>query len=370
MDHSMPNFIVSTCGTSLLTADASNDIRNLLTAHANTQHQQDIPDEVQTHVTQRLALFAQAHDLKTLKKQSAELAGLIAFYGGATLQGKDHHVLIATDTYLGEQGATAIAAVLQQHGHSTEVKRCTDLRTNDLSAYRTALSSLVHWAYETIPSYQASNYRVVFNLTGGFKAVQGFMQTLGALLADECVYVFERSNELIRLPRLPIQMQAEAWVRDKLSAFRRMALGLPVSAEQVQGIPEVLLFSMDGETTLSEWGEMVWREVKPTLYAEQLWPSTSAKLTWGDGFERSVSHLEDRRRMTQVNERIDELVRYLEKGQNSKGLDFKAIKGPPQQGATWEMDAWQDGSAKRLFGHYDESDKSVFVLDRLDRALH
>jgi putative CRISPR-associated protein (TIGR02619 family) len=367
----MPNFIVSTCGTSLLTADAPNDVRKLLTEHANTQHACDIPAPLQTYVAQRLAGFGQTTGLSMLRDQSAEIAGLIAFYGGHTLQGKDHHVLVVTDTWLGEQGARAIEQVLQQQGHTTEVKRCADLRTNDLGAYRMALSGLVEWAYATLPDCKAKGYRVVFNLTGGFKAVQGFMQTLGTLLADECVYVFERSNELIRLPRLPIQMRAEAWVRDHLTAFRRMALGLPVATDQVRGVPEVLLFSIDGETTLSEWGEVVWRELKPSLYAETLHPNLSARLSWDDGFERSVRpYLHDSRRIAQINTRIDDLVRFLELDHNSKGLDFKAIKGVAQSGSTWEMDAWQDGSARRLFGHYHPDDKSLFVLDRLDRALH
>jgi hypothetical protein len=30
-------------------------------------------------------------------------------------------------------------------------------------------------------------------------------------------------------------------------------------------------------------------------------------------------------------------------------------------------DAWSDGDAKRLFGHYEDE---VFVLDRLGDALH
>lgn len=367
----MPNLIVSTCGTSLLTAEAPNDIRKLLTEHANTQTASDIPAQVATYVAQRLAGFGQTAELNSLRLQSAELAGLIAYYGGDTLGGKDHHVLIVTDTWLGETGARAIEQVLKQHGHSVEVKRCPDLRTNDLVAYRTALSGLVDWAYAVVPGYKASGYRVVFNLTGGFKAVQGFMQTLGALLADECVYVFERSNELIRLPRLPIQMQTESWVRDNLTAFRRMALGLPVSVDQVKGIPEVLLFSLEGETTLSEWGEVVWRELKPSLYAEGLLPNISGRLSWDEGFARSVRPYQDEsRRVAQINTRIDDLVRFLEKGHNTKGLDFKAIKGAAQSGSTWEMDAWQDGSAKRLFGHYHPDDKTLFVLDRLDRALH
>jgi putative CRISPR-associated protein (TIGR02619 family) len=365
----MPHLIVSTCGTSLLTADATSEVRKLLTDHANARDPSNVPAAVRNHVTARLATFAQAGDLASLRAQSAELAGLIAFYGGKTLQGKDHHVLVATDTFMGEQGAQAIKAVLERHGHSAEVKRCSDLRTDDLGAYRAALSSLVAWAYDTIPGYKSSGYRVVFNLTGGFKAVQGFMQTLGALLADECVYVFERSDELIRLPRLPIQMEPEPWVSEHLGAFRRMAIGLPVSPDQVRGIPEVLLFSVDGGTALSEWGEMVWREIKPAIYARQIHPCISDRLRWGDGFVHSLRGLEPGR-MVRINDKMDDLARFLETGQNIASLDFKAVKGPARQGSTWEMDAWHDGAAKRLFGHYHPERKDLFVLDRLDHALH
>jgi hypothetical protein len=37
------------------------------------------------------------------------------------------------------------------------------------------------------------------------------------------------------------------------------------------------------------------------------------------------------------------------------------------KGSTHEIDAWHDGGAKRIFGHYEGG---VFVLDRLDEALH
>lgn len=366
----MPNFIVSTCGTSIFSGSAPDHVRQLLTTHANAKSAEEVAPEVlaplRAHVQHRTEELAQANDLKTLTDRSAELAGLIAFYGG-TLGGKDHHVLLSTDTWLGEQAAQTIQTLLQHYGQSTEVKRIPDLRTDDLSAYRTALSALVDWAYTELPAYKKAGYRIIFNLTGGFKSVQGFMQTLGALHADECVYVFERSGELIRLPRLPIKMQAESYVRDNLVPFRRMAHDLPVAANQVRAIPELLLFSVDDQVVLSEWGDLVWREVKGSIYSEEkAHLSPSDKLTWSEGFERSLSGLEGRR-WREINAKIDELARYLETGKLLMSLDFKPIRGGTRQGSTHEMDAWHDGDARRLYGHYDGA---IFVLDRLDAALH
>jgi putative CRISPR-associated protein (TIGR02619 family) len=363
--------IVSTCGTSIFTnALSSQDLRKLLTNHANTVHQNDLPPTVVEHIQHVENRLLANSNLQDLINGSAELAGLAAFYGGTlnANSGQDHHILLSTDTWLGERSAQIIASVLQQHGHSTEVKRCQDLRTDSLSAYRTALSSLVDWAYTDLPRYKSTGYRVIFNLTGGFKAVQGFMQTLGALHADESVYVFERSNELIRLPRLPIKMHAESWVRDNLIAFRRMAQGLKVEMSQVADVPEVLLFTVDNEATLSEWGELVWREIRPTIYSEILHPSPSPKVAWGSEFERSLRDI-DPSRLSQINTKIDDLARFMETGQALKSLDFKVVKSGPVKGSTYEVDAWADGSAKRLFGHHS-ADKTQFLLDRLDHALH
>ncbi|MBH2042541.1 MAG: putative CRISPR-associated protein [Comamonadaceae bacterium] len=365
----MMNLIVSTCGTSIFTADASPETRKLLTDHANAKSPSDIAPQalqaIQSHVKRCLAELATLTSISTLCQHSAEINGLASFYGGQ-LSGKDHHIFMATDTWLGEQAALAIAGVLQRHGQSTEVKRVQDLRTDDLPAYRCALSELVQWAYTTLPEYRRNGYGVVFNLTGGFKAVQGFMQTLGMLHADECVYVYERSAQLIRLPRLPIKMQADSFVRDHLLQFRRMAMHLPVPSSAVRLVPEALLFVSESEAGLSEWGEMVWLEIKDEIYAGKLHPSPSAKVQWADGFERSVQGLE-RKRTQAINAKVDDLARFLETGQSIKSLDFKSLKGGAIQGSTHEIDAWSDGDAKRLYGHFE---KDVFVLDRLAQALH
>ena len=364
------NLIVSTCGTSIFTAQSSPEIRKLLTDHANAKLASDIPQPalgaIQQHLDACLTELKTLKQIETLRQRSAEINGLASFYGGQ-LTGKDHHIFVATDTWLGDQAAQAIAAVLQGYGQSTEVKRVQDLRTDDLPAYRGALSELVHWAYDTLPDYKRKGYHLVFNLTGGFKAVQGFMQTLGMLHADECVYVYERSAQLIRLPRLPIKMHADSFVRNHLLQFRRMAMGFEVPLPEVQAVPEALLFALDRAATLSEWGDMVWREIRDEIYQEKLYPSPSSKLQWKTDFEQTVQGVE-RRALRDINAKIDDLARFLETGKVTKSLDFKQLKCGAIQGSTHEMDAWSDRDGKRLFGHYNSA--NVFVLDRLAAALH
>lgn len=375
----MPQLILSPCGTSIFTNAASQDTRALLNKHANATQPTDIDPaelrDLERYIEAATAsLLAQA-SMSKLTQQSAELAALIAIYGGqlGSSAGKDHHILLATDTWLSEQAAKAVEQVLQKHGHSTEVKRHANLRTNDLEGFRVASAALVEWAYTTLPGYRESGYHIVFNLTGGFKAVQGFLQTLGTLLADECVYLYERSNQLIRIPRLPIKMQADQPIRAHLVTMRRLGTAeLNVTPEAAQGLPELLWMPV-GPTTamLSEWGDIVWREVKPGIYTEKLHPSPSPMLTFGADFEATLQDLNGQR-IAQINQKMDDLARYLESGRtiNPLSLDFKIIKGGAKQGSTHEIDAWPDGSAKRLFGHFDPLNPSHFTVDRLDKALH
>ena len=371
----MQKLIISTCGTSILSNDASPVVRKLLTDNANICNESDLPEAsrrtLQAHVSSSLAKLIATTDINQLTRQSAELNGVAGIYGGKLTGGKDHHILLATDTWLGEQGANAIETVLQNHGHSTEVRRVTDLRTDSIDDFRAALSEVVKWAYDTLPGYKEKGYEIVFNLVGGFKAVQGFMQTLGGLLADRCVYLFEGSNQLITLPRLPIKMDTESWVRDNLVEFRRMNSDLPVSTDAVQPVPELLLFSIEGQSTLSEWGTMVWREVKEGIYSQKVQPSLSDRVVFGKDFLQSVADL-DSKRTAMINDRMDSLACYFEKKDkpNPKMLDFKIIQGPSVKGSTFEMDAWRDGSAKRLFGHFNPENKQEFIVDRLDAALH
>src|SRR5699024_1659300 len=138
---------------------------------------------------------------------SAELNGILTFYEDKLhKRQQDQHYLLCTDTWLGEQTAQLVKFWLEKHGLGVQLYRQSDLKTEDLTSFQLALSEIVKKFSVIIEGYCNQEYYIVFNLTGGFKSVQGFLQTLAMFYADEAIYIFETGTELLRIPRLPLQM--------------------------------------------------------------------------------------------------------------------------------------------------------------------
>lgn len=362
-------YMLSPCGTSVLTNLANDQERKLVFKYANAKQLNEIPSEDQAVL---MGLIEKANykipqaDLIEAMKMSAELNGIITYYQRDLKPNGDYHLLLCTDTWLGQQTAELVKLWLTKTGFTVEIKRQADLQTKDLLAFQCALSDLVKWCEEVVSGYEKSGYKIVFNLTGGFKSVQGFLQTLATFYADETVYIFETSSELLKIPRLPVQLATLPIIEQYIDIFRRLAIGLNVKSSNIHDIPETLLLNIEGEWTLSPWGEIVWQKTKKELYAKTLYSSPSKKIRFADSFLASMKSLSPDR-LCLVNEKIDLLTQYLEKGVELRSLDFKQVRGNARPPSTHEMDAWADQDAKRLFGHYEGS---VFILDKLDKKLN
>ncbi len=367
-----PNLMVSTVGTSVLTNGADAETARLIRQYANTIRPEDIPEAAERALRKRVFEVAERLDAVTdfgeAARVSAELNGIIRFYDERLDSKADSHYLLATDSWIGEEAARVIEEWLRGKGLNVVRHRQSDLQTDDLTTFQTGLSDLVKWCAETVEGYRRHRYRVVFNLTGGFKSIQGFLQTLAMFYADETIYIFETGNELLRIPRLPVSLSVTDEVRKHIRVFRRLAMQLPVEAIEISDIPETFLLRMNDEITLSSWGEIVWDQAKKELYRE-IHPPPSAKLAFGNQFEGSLKNLNSEC-IAAVNQKIDQLARFLETEDllfNLKSLDFKELRGNPKPPSTHEIDAWADQDAKRIFGHYEIG---AFVLDHLDKALH
>ena len=366
----MPKFVLSPCGTSLLTNQVSDIERKLIGKHANTKHKHEVPaadlqqlEDLIDRVEQKI--IDAVDDYKLVARMSAELNSIIKLYDGRIAACQDHHVLLCTDTWLGETTANLVKLWLENRGLIVESMRHSDLQTKDIEAFQMSLSELVRWCESTLPGYRQAGYQIIFNLTGGFKSVQGFLQTLSTFYADETIYIFETAQDLLRIPRLPVEMNAEKTVREHLNMFRQLEMGLPIPVEI--DIPETLLMKIDDEVTLSPWGSIIWEQTRKLIYKDKVYPSPSNKLVFGEKFEQSVRGITPERTIS-VNERIDQLAKYLETNgkYNPSSLDFKQLKKNPCPPSTHEIDAWSDGDAKRMFGHHEGN---VFILDKLDRHL-
>jgi putative CRISPR-associated protein (TIGR02619 family) len=320
--------------------------------------------------TQRAALFAET--LSNARSLSAEVNGILGIYENQIQQAKaDLHILLHTDTLQGELAAHTLNDWLAKCEINAYCQRIERLNTENLEAFHEGINSLLHWAAETIPGYRQSGYNVVFNLVGGFKSFQGFMQSLGMFYADELVYIFESSNQLLRMPRLPVDLNhsARELLETHALVIRKLDAGLPINdLSAIVSLPETFLYRFGGEFDLSPWARLVWKQHKPNLYRSSPQPSISPLLVLSEKTVALASRLQPER-LAIFNERMDDLAVYLEKGQKNcpKRLDFKQLKGNPCPPATHECDLWADADTQRAFGCFI---RDKFHVEWIGRALH
>lgn len=368
MSHS--TLIISTCGTSLFSNTARNARLDApLGRVSNARIASDV-DETSRQQVQAVIDAAQQALLGAepglAQQLSAELNGLLAYLQRGK-HGTVHHMLLHTDTWLGRESAQLVHAWLAEYvnGGTAELLSELGLRTSTLAEFQFALADLTRALADRLDGYRTAGYQVVFNLTGGFKSINGYLQTVGTFYAHEQFYLFEGSKDVMIIPRLPVTLDPQPTFREHLATYRRLGAKLPVTTDAVRALPETLVVRLDNDVALSAWGELLWQEQRPMLYREQIHASPSTKLIYGSKFLHSTRSI-DPSRIEILNGRIDDLARYLETGVNPRSLDFKQLRGTPKPGSTHEIDAWSDDGARRLFGHYDNE---IFVLDELDAHL-
>jgi hypothetical protein len=166
--------------------------------------------------------------------------------------------------------------------------------------------------------------------------------------ANESFYLFEGPSPLIRIPRLPIDIDAGAHkeIEKHFEAYRKLSLGISVPQKELQGIAGSMTFT-DGESvTLSGWGRIFWDRFTRTFYELNLHPSPIPGIVLKDSFRKDMEKWKDNKTVLfSVNQRLDDLARYLLNGRKEcpKRLDFKAITGDlaKKTGCTHEFDVWE-----------------------------
>ncbi|MEW6574132.1 MAG: putative CRISPR-associated protein [Bacillota bacterium] len=275
----MPRLFVSTVGTSLLTnvaRDNGPEISRLLRDTANWRENEldrGRKEAIDNLVFKAEEVFRQA-PIDEAHRLSAELNGLLRYYGPG-LQDRpstrDIHFLISTDTFQGQRVAGIVKQYLKGRGLQVmEPFVPQGLSTRDSRSFASGIKQVIKWCKETLSEFRKSGYHVVFNLVGGFKSLQGIMNTLGMFYADEIIYIFEAETaDLIRIPRLPIRMDIQPVLQKKAKTFLLMENGYIIKKDEVQDIPEIYLDCDEaGFCTLSEWGLLVWEENKRSVLGE------------------------------------------------------------------------------------------------------
>ena len=262
----MPRFILSTVGTSILTnlIDRRNPTEanwwNTLRDSANLKLDELDPEtkKVIDTLAGRALEKLLKDDAATNRRISAELNGIYGIYGGTLPSNSpDQHWLITTDTAQGQKTGELIQDFLTDQKFTVSIFTPEGLSTKDTESFTTGTKELIPWLEDTVPGY--GRFHVIFNLVGGFKSLQGYMNTFGAFYADEVVYIFEaQTADLIKIPRLPIQID-DTVIQNHLVQFALMDAGKLYLAHELKGIPETLLEFVEdnGETYagLSAWGQ-------------------------------------------------------------------------------------------------------------------
>ncbi|MEO8890630.1 MAG: putative CRISPR-associated protein [Coleofasciculaceae cyanobacterium] len=295
----MRQVIISTIGTSLLTnrIDRSNseekDWYNQLRDSANCTFE-NTPKEVQKIIetlksrgTEKLAQSS----VTQIRAASAELNGIYGLYQERLEQGSgDMHWLIATDTAQGKETATIVESFLKTKGLIAQIYTPKGLSTASTRSFSDGIDELLMQLEQMTYSYD----KVCFNLVGGFKSLQAYLNTIGMFYANEIIYIFEGNNsEVIRIPRLPIKID-ESIIEPYKVEFALMAAGVEVKLSQLPGIQEALVYIVDDEVTLSNWGKLIWNQSKNKILSGDLlkFPQLEYQQSFIKDYEKTQSEVE------------------------------------------------------------------------------
>lgn len=336
-------YIISTIGTSILTnlLNRSNPDEGtwfgLLRDSANLKQDELTPEtnKVIDTLAQRALEELLKNDVNTNRRISAELNGIYGIYGGnLPTNSEDQHCLICTDTAQGQVTGELIKGFLESCKFNVDIVIPRRLSTKNTTDFTVGTKELIKWLENNVSWQQDSvDHEVIFNLVGGFKSLQGYMQTFGAFYANVSVYIFEGSSELIRIPRLPIKIDTSV-IETHILEFAMMAAGEVYPETALEGIPETLLEPIDdnGNTVagLSEWGELIWNRSKSTFLTGEL--LAFPRLNYSNRFKNEYNALTDNAPI-QLQETLARVSYLLEKnggdtvGLDSSGLRFKPLKG-------------------------------------------
>ncbi len=372
-------FVLSTIGTSILTnfIDKTNfgeaNWQGMLRDSANLK-----PDELSQETTEVIETLADRaltqlleDDAATNRRISAELNGIYGIYGGQfPRDSQDQHYLICTDTAQGQKTGKLIQDFLENKGFQAGIVTPAGLSTQGPESFSAGAKELIRWLEENVPWRRDMGYRVIFNLVGGFKSLQGYMNTFGAFYADEVVYIFEAPTaDLIKIPRLPIQIDTTV-IQNHRVQFAMMDAEKLYPVEELEGIPETLLdfVKENGQTYagLSAWGQLIWNRTKSDLLTKEL--LNFPRLEYQRTFRNDFNNETETKARFRLQETLAKVAYLLEQSNGNRaplmrdgGLQFEKFtnidgiyKFRIDRAVRVSCSASEDGLILRHYGHKND----------------
>jgi putative CRISPR-associated protein (TIGR02619 family) len=315
----MPRLVISTVGTSLLTNQVDRDFdpnnwlerlqktANYTIEEINKYHEDvsQIIEDLKQRAEEKL--YGAEADVQEIREASAELNGIYGLYNEQLAQGiSDTHLLIATDTAQARITAEIVESFLKSQGlANTSTCIQPGLSTASSNTFTEGIAKLIPSIQETIFSCKKSQYQIYFNLVGGFKALQGYFNTIGMFYADELIYVFEGTNEVIKIPRLPITI-ARSEVEPYKVQLAMMDVGeILTSWEEAKKVPKEWVIIDGQEMTLSTWGQLIWNQCNDDLLSRNdLLDFPKSKLDYRDSLKDDYQRIQNPQERIQLQKEI------------------------------------------------------------------
>lgn len=265
--------VLSTVGISLLLQHADESERRILNQSANLQDMSE-HQTMLSAIMEKARATLQGGNLALIRRRSAELNGLYALYQGQLASARqDMQLLVSSDTALGQYCVALVTDHLRMHSIVVQPIIPQKLTTATSDAFETGIKDLIHQCAEIIPGYTDQGYEVVFNLVGGFKALQGYLNTIGMFYADSILYLFESGDaEPLFIPRLPIKIDREALTPYAAALARMAEADAFVPLSELGSLQRTLYEPFEQQAMISQWGLLIWQQVRHDLLSGQLLP--------------------------------------------------------------------------------------------------
>jgi putative CRISPR-associated protein (TIGR02619 family) len=331
----MARLVISTVGTSLLTNQIDididgNDWYEQLQQTANytdneIQHYPKIEQNI-SELKERAEKELYSNDTDKIRKATAELNGIYGLYNEQIEQGiPDMHLLVTTDTAQGRLAAEVVESFLKSKGlTNTTTHVPPGLSTASSDIFVEGMAKLIPSIQETIKGCKNSRYTICFNLVGGFKALQGYFNTIGMFYADEIIYVFEGSNQLIKIPKLPVKVDVSEIEPYKVQLAMMAAGEISTSWEEAQKVPKEWVLVVEQEMILSAWGQLLWDQCKEELLSQKLlkFPKIDYKSSFSDDYQKIKNNLEAQVKLQETLAKASQLLQ-------KSGGDTSILKKDP-----------------------------------------
>lgn len=341
----MKKVIISTVGTSLLTNQVNNknerefDWRKILNQNANLKESEIDNNTVKTIIKtlkDRASNNLKNADIKSIRRSSAELNGMYGVYQqNIQLAKEDIHYLITTDTYQGVLAGNIIKNFLNKKNiYNVNIKTPPGLSTASTKDFTQGINDLIYWFRKDIKPWKESGYKIILNLVGSFKSLQGYLNTIGMFYADEIIYIFEgKGAELIAIPRLPINIDIA-----KIEPYKLQLALIEVDElkkNEITDIPETLITEIDGTLILSDWGNLIWEECKEQLLSKELLLFDNLEYT--DTFRGEYNNIKNDKQRTQLQLTLAKVSSLLKKSNGDTSIlkntiNYKSYEKPLENG--------------------------------------